>query len=337
VVEDTETDPAKALDKLRGLHGQGIRLVVGPYASSEVRGVKDFADQNGIVLMSPLSTARSLAIPDDNVLRFTPDDEQEGIAVAELAWADGMRVILPVSRDDDGNRGLQTAMKPAFEKLGGTVLPAIVYPANEEDFADEARTIDAALQGAIAGEGQIGIYLTAFGEVAKLFDAASRVPALQQVPWYGSDSVALSKDLVEEATAAEFATLAKYPNPILGLRESDRSLWGPVSDRLAQKLGRTPDAFALAAYDALTVGHMVLSSLADNPEAPAIRQAIVQTASNYTGLTGSMALNEAGDRSIGNYDFWSVCKRNNQFTWIRTYSYTAAAGGSGRVDRVESC
>ena len=120
LVKDTATDPAKALEGLTSLNEQGVKFVIGPYASSEVRAVKDFADKNGIILISPLSTATSLAVPDDNVLRFTPDDEQEGIAVANLAYSDGIRTIVPITRDDEGNKGLQSSMKrwPRFRPTG---------------------------------------------------------------------------------------------------------------------------------------------------------------------------------------------------------------------------
>src|SRR5206468_7054029 len=249
-LKDTATDPAKALEGLTALKEQGVKLVIGPYASSEVRKVKEFADDNGIILMSPLSTATSLAVPDDNVLRFTPDDEQEGIAVANLAYADGIRTIVPITRDDEGNKGLQSAMKPAFEALGGSVAPLITYPAGTEDFTDTVRDLDEGVSAASAQGGPVGVYLTAFGEVTKLFDAAAGSPQLESLTWYGSDSVALSKGLLEDPTAASFANKAGYPNPILGLRAADSALWKPVVDRLTQRLGRTPDALALAAYDA---------------------------------------------------------------------------------------
>jgi branched-chain amino acid transport system substrate-binding protein len=337
VVEDTTTDPKVALEKLQSLHGRGIKVIIGPYASSEVNGVKDFANQNGIILISPLSTARTLAVPNDNILRFTPDDEQEGVAVAALAWADGVKVILPVSRNDEGNLGLQTAMKPAFEKLGGRVLPAVTYGANEQDFPAVVRNIESGVAGAGASGKEFGIYLTAFGEVTKLFGATSGVASLQQVVWYGSDSVALSKDLVEDAVAADFAIAAKYPNPILGLRESDKSVWGPVSDRLTKDLGRTPDAFALAAYDALNVAHAAVAKVGSTAGAPALRDEIVRLSSTTTGLTGPLVLNAAGDREIGNYDFWAVCKRNNQLTWVRVHTYTASATGNGTVAKTADC
>jgi branched-chain amino acid transport system substrate-binding protein len=312
-------------------------VIVGPFASSEVKSVKDYADKQGILVLSPLSTARSLAIPDDNVLRFTPDDGQEGVALAGLAYADGIRLLVPVSRDDEGNLGLQSAVKETFERLGGKVLPLTKYAASETSFAATAQAVEAAITGAGLPASQVGVYLTAFDEVTTLFGAASSRPALQGVRWYGSDSVALSKGLVEDKTAAAFAAAVSYPNPILGLREADRAQWGPVSDRLNKQLGRTVDAFALASYDALTSAYAAMQKAGTSASAAELRKAIATAASSSVGLTGPLTLNAAGDRAIGNYDFWSVCKNGSNFTWARTATYTASAGGAGRVESTKTC
>jgi len=323
-VKDTETEPATALEALTALHEAGVKLVIGPYASSQVRAVKEFADQNGIVLISPLSTSTALAVPDDNIYRFTPDDQQEGVAVANLAWADGIRTIVPISRDDEGNKGLQSSMKPVFEALGGTVAPLITYSTD-------------AIAGA-SGNGPVAVYLTAFGEVTKLFGAAAGTPELESVKWYGSDSVALSKGLIEDETAAAFAVKADYPNPILGLRNADEPAWGPVSERLSERLGRTPDAFALAAYDALFVGVEALTAAGEDADAAALGQALTEAANAHTGLTGPTELNDAGDRSLGNYDFWAVCGDESGYEWVRVATYTAGVdGGAGEARRETGC
>lgn len=208
LIEDTKTDPETALAQLQSLHDRGARVLVGPYASSQVRAVKEFADKNDIVLISPLSTARSLALPDDNVFRFTPDDDKEGAAVAALAWADGIKTLIAVSRNDEGNLGLQSAAKASFEKLGGKVVGGVTYPTDETEFTDEMRSVASALTSAKASGGAVGIYLTAFGEVTGVFKAATAIPDLKTVKWYGSDSVALSEDLANDPTAAAFAMAA---------------------------------------------------------------------------------------------------------------------------------
>jgi branched-chain amino acid transport system substrate-binding protein len=332
LIEDTRTDPPTALSKLQSFKDRGVEVVIGPYSSSEVQAVRTYADENGIILLSPLSTARTLSLPDDNVLRFTPDDEQEGVAVAVLARADGIRTIIAVTREDAGNQGLQAAFKPAFERLGGRVVPAVTYKPDETNFTDEARTIAEAINQQ-RDLGPIAVYLTAFNEVTALFGAVVDLnsPALNGIEWYGSDSVAQSKELVADAKAAAFAVSAVYPNPILGLRDEDKPKWEPVNQTIAQKIGRNPDAFALAAYDALTVAVQALEGRDPGSDAPALRGAIIRTANEYTGLTGPTRLNDAGDRALGNYDFWSVCKKGNGWDWFRSASYTVGTDGSGRT------
>ncbi len=336
LTEDTKTDPATALEKLQSLHARGARLVIGPYASSEVAAVKEYADKNGIVLISPLSTARSLAVPDDNVFRFTPDDDKEGAAVAALAWADGVRVIVPVSRNDEGNLGLQNAMRASFEKLGGKVLPGITYPASETDFTEEMATLTQSVASAKASAGAtVAVYLTAFSEVTKLFGAAAASADLKTVKWYGSDSVALSKELVADKTAAAFAVAAGYPNPILGLSDGDKARWAPVQEQLTNQLGRQPDAFALAAYDALVVGYDALAKAGADSDVATLKKEFTSMANGLAGLTGSLKLNAAGDRDIAIYDFWAVCQRGTTYTWIRAASYVAL--GTGQISRPEQC
>jgi branched-chain amino acid transport system substrate-binding protein len=44
LVADTQTDPARAADLLLAFARQGIKVVIGPYSSSEVRAAKPIAD-----------------------------------------------------------------------------------------------------------------------------------------------------------------------------------------------------------------------------------------------------------------------------------------------------
>jgi len=339
LTEDSRTDPSIARAMLERLAGRGVSLVVGPYASSEVQAVRDVTATRGVVIISPLSTARTLATPNDNILRFTPDDEHEAAAVAALAIADGVRVMVTATRDDEGNQGLQSAFRRAFERRGGRVVPGVTYGANERDFTTSARSL---LRNVVQARQnnpntRIGIYLTAFDEVVPFFNqvatAARNNPgALTGIHWYGSDAVAQSKELVANSAAANFALHAGYPNPILGLDERTRATWGPVYDRIAARLGRTPDAFALAAYDAVMVGYDALLKADRAGGAEALRKEVVSIANRHEGLTGRTRLNAAGDRASGNYDFWAVCRVGNTLAWGK-----AAVFSGGEARRVSGC
>ena len=49
-------------------------------------------------------------------------------------------------------------------------------------------------------------------------------------------------------------------------------------------------------------------------------------------------LNAAGDRSIGNYDFWAVCGRAAGDEWVKVATYTAGENGSaGEAKRETGC
>ena len=71
LVKDTVLDPVLALQQLEDLHAQGVRFVIGPMSSAEVSEIKNFADENDIVIISQSSTAGTLAISGDNIFRFS--------------------------------------------------------------------------------------------------------------------------------------------------------------------------------------------------------------------------------------------------------------------------
>ncbi|MEM3096572.1 MAG: ABC transporter substrate-binding protein, partial [Nitrososphaerota archaeon] len=81
VIEDTQTKPDVALTKLQSLAARGIKIFIGPQTSAEVRQIKSYADSNKLLLVSQSSTAPALAIPDDYVYRFCPDDTIQGPAI----------------------------------------------------------------------------------------------------------------------------------------------------------------------------------------------------------------------------------------------------------------
>ena len=59
VVEDTHTDPSRSLEELKDLAAKGIRIVIGPSTSAELEAIKDYANNNGIILLSPSRSCTS--------------------------------------------------------------------------------------------------------------------------------------------------------------------------------------------------------------------------------------------------------------------------------------
>jgi branched-chain amino acid transport system substrate-binding protein len=333
--EDTGLDPAQALDALKTLASQGVRLVVGPQSSSEIVAIKSFADSAGIVLFSQGSTAGTLSLPDDNVFRLVPDDSQEGAAVVELLKEDGIQTVVPLWREDAGNQGLHDAVERLFTDEGGTVTGGAHYAPGTTDFTAQLDAVRSEVEDAVAlhGADGVAVYFASFEESAVLiFAQASGDPVLSQVRWYGGDGVVQSAAVIADPTAADFAATTSFRAPTYGLDDALLQRDADLIAAIQQQSGLAPDAFALAAYDALHVAALAYAEVGlgsiENYRAEVLRQA-----GAYDGATGTTELNANGDRAVGDYDFYQVCGGGTA-TWKRVSAYRA---GTGAVETIGGC
>jgi branched-chain amino acid transport system substrate-binding protein len=336
ITEDTKHDPNIALQKLQALAAQGVKIVIGPQSSAELQVLKPYADQNGIVIISHGSTASSLAIAGDNVFRVVPDDTREAEAAVALMWGEGIRTLVPLWRTDAGNQGLHDSVKRALEARGGVVIDGVGYPTSTQEFA-ALSTIRAQVSQAVSGQapGSVGVYLASFDEVVTIFNQAKDDPVLSSVKWYGSDGVVQLPALVKSAPVAGFAANAGYPCPTYGLDDALEPKWKPVADQIRARTRITPDAFALSAYDALEIAMLAYVQAGGTGNLTTFKQALVQAADTYSGITGPVVLNEAGDRKTGNFDFWAVRKAGGKYEWERVARYRSSPDGTGTITRLE--
>ena len=324
LVRDTQLDPEKALDAIRDLDHRGVKIVIGPQSSSEVAMNKPYADAHNILVISQGSTASSLGIPGDNILRFCPNDIREAEAIVALMRHDGIRAIVPLWRNDRGNNGLHDSVQTRFQALGGRVASGFRYEPTTTDFSAATSSVASQISSLIAGgtnPSSIAVYLAAFDEVVGVFDLAWNYPALVNTVWYGSDGVALSAVLLDDPVAGAFAIHSRYPNPIFGLPDALRNRWQPVADAIEARTGITADAFALSAYDALFVVQNALVHANPQKNFGNFKVAFVNEAGHYNGVTGSTALDAAGDRENGDFDFWAVRLQGATATWVRIGTY----------------
>ncbi|MDJ0270194.1 MAG: ABC transporter substrate-binding protein [Aigarchaeota archaeon] len=327
VVEDTETKPDVALLKLQSMSAKGIRIYIGPQTSAEIRNIKGFADANKLLLISQSSTAPELAIPDDFIFRFCPDDTIQSKAIARVVENEGVKYVVPIWRGDAWGDGLKKASSEALKKLGIQVDEGIRYAPEEVEkkgFGAEVDLLAQKVSSAINqyGADKVGVMVVAFGEVVDLFVKASDYDALKQVKWFGSDGTALLNELLKEPLAAEFAVTTKFINPIFAATRSDK--FKKVVDAVKAELGREPDTYALAAYDEVWVIVEAIL-MVGKYDAEAVKSVLPIVAQNTFGATGWIILNAAGDRATADYDFWSVQKTDGDFSWNRVGVYVAAS------------
>lgn len=322
-IEDTKLDPNLALEKARAMRARGAQLLIGAQSSAEVERLKPFVDSAGVLLVSPSSTATSLAVAGDNVFRFCPSDSVEGAAIAAMIWEDGVRVLVPVWRDDAGMAGLKRATEAAFTARGGKVLKGAAYTPSTVDFASVVTSANEQVQQAVAQRkaDSVGVLLSGMDEVTSVLAGASDYPSLGAVRWYGTDASARSEVLVANPKAAAFAVHVGFPNAIFGLEQGARDVWAPLVDRVKARSGEDAGGFALAVYDAVwTVARAYIASGAPT-DVSKLKLAFATAASTGYGATGWTVLNAAGDRKYGDFDFWAPRHNDGVVTWTRVARY----------------
>lgn len=333
-IRDTGLDPEQASSELQSLLDSGIRVVIGPQTSSEVRATIDQANAAGALLISHGSTASSLAFPDDAAYRLVPDDRVEGAATADLVGKQGQTTVVTVHRNDPGNNGLVDSLGSALPSDSTTVVGP-VYEPDTTDFTDTVAALDAAVSEATTdAEGETAVYLAGFEEVAELFAAAAATPALADVPWYGGDGSARGQAIIDDEDAAAFAAEVEgFPSPLLILSKKVLKNAADTIEEIEESSGEEPDAFALAAYDALQLAVDAVGEAGADAQGPDLRTAFADAADGYDGITGTVELNDAGDRSTGRFAFYAVCESDGEFEWEKVGSWAPprGTGDRGRV------
>ncbi len=327
LVRDTQLVPERALEALKELDQRGVSVVIGPQSSAEVALLKPYADAHDILLISQASTASALAIAGDNVFRFCPDDTHEAEAIVALMWYQGVRTIVPFWRNDAGAGGMKASVSAAFRARGGTVLEGYGYDPETSDFGSAVGSVSSQVAQAreSAAASTVAVYFAGLDRVVDIFNLAANDDTLSTTVWYGSDGTANSAALLADTVAAQFAESRQFLNPLFGLDPAYAGAWQPVAEQIG-----APDAFALAAYDALFVAYGAWQQSQGGRDCErdtvplgctpplrfaALKSAFVTTANAYTGVTGPTMLNSAGDRMASAFDFWAIRWFDGVLTW----------------------
>ncbi len=322
---DTKLDPATAKANALDVASRRGHVIVGPQSSAEVSALRQTADSANVLVISPSSTAGSLAIADDNILRLCPSDKQEGPAIVAMMRAEGRTVVHAVWRDDIGNRGHAQSVRSNMTAKGGAVVGGFEYATTTTDFlpivAKMRTELDIAVR--IYGKERVAVYVPGFDEVV---DLAAAIPAddtlLRGVRWYGGDGTVNSTAL---ASQVAFFEQVGYACPDIGIGDAvERAK--PIIERIQAATGIVPDAFALCVYDAVWLAGMSMLSGSHSGGGIVLRQRFIDAASVYYGASGWTKLNDAGDRAYGVYDMKVLRRVNGVPTWVTVGTWDAIKG-----------
>ncbi|MEZ0345479.1 MAG: ABC transporter substrate-binding protein [Infirmifilum sp.] len=318
VFEDTATDPQVARSKIEALAAQGIKAFIGPMSSGEVSQVKQYADSHHLVVISQSSTAIALAISGDYIFRVVPPDTYQGQALAKYVMFRGFKKAVAIYRNDAWGVGLFESFAKTFQALGGTVEGVAYDPSAREFTAEVARAADLAQR---LGAGA-AVVLISFEEGIQIIKLAAQNPALSQLTWFGTDGLARSTKLAAEA-CSETVALGGLPSTIFV--PTSNPLQEAFIARFRQRFGENPDSYSMNAYDAAWL--IALSvMLTGDYDGEKIASVLPQVASRYYGITGTIQLDENGDRKAGDYGVFQLFKTAAGCEWKLVATYHISTG-----------
>ena len=317
MIEGTGLDPAVALEKIQVLADSGLRVVIGPESSAEVETIAPFVNANDMVVLSHCSTAPSLAIPGDNVYRMVPSDLHQAAAIAGLINGAGYRAIVPMWRAGVWGDDISSAAVQQFAMLGGVVYSGVRFDPESTDFSENLASLNTQVAEARAVFGDsVAVAFFSFGtEGAKMLAQASEIPALGAVKWYGSDGTALSREILGDPKAAQFAIQTGFFNTLFADVHTPKA--DVIRERIRAAIGGGDVHFcAMAAYDAVWLASLS-AAIAGTGDIDPFKQALVTVADRYEGATGNTTLDASGDRAEAAYDVWAIQEENGLLLWER--------------------
>ncbi|AGT34867.1 MAG: ABC transporter substrate-binding protein [Thermofilum sp.] len=318
LVEDSGTSPEQALARIKTLAAQGVQAVIGLEASSEVSAVKQFADSNHLVVISVGSTAMSLALPGDYVLRVVPPDSFQSRALARIIYTLGYRNVAVIYRNDAWGVGLYESFSARFKQLGGNVA-GVSYDPNAKDLSAEVKRLSDIASAMGANTAVLSITFEDDG--INIFRLAVKDPVLSKLKWFGTDAVVQSSKFTAEA-GGEIVTLGGLPSTIFQPTENQR-LQDFIQRFKQRSGGEEPHAYAMVSYDAVWLVALSVM-LTGTYTGEKLVTTIPLVAQKYNGVTGLLTLDQNGDKATGDYAIWQVVKTSTGYDWQLVGWYNSA-------------
>lgn len=319
--------------------GAGPLYYLGPTFSGDVAGASGYVRENGLVAVSPSSSAPSLAAPGDGVFRITAPVDREAGVMARLVAGESVRTVVPAAQNGEFGTSTLGAMSAALRAAGVAVADPVRFDAGDaESWRAALAGIDAALRD--AGPGAALLVVAGFEEdFGAMAAAAAPFESARSARWFVPSGIVNPAQGLEGA-AAEVAGGARATTLAL----EDPAEGGDARDAVRADMsaaGFVADVYDYSASDAVFVlgGAIRLAAagganVSEAPGAAAARAAMHAAARLHSGALGDIRLDSAGDlRSPISYGVWEAGADGG---WSRLGAVRAddsfcapAAGGGG--------
>lgn len=311
-IMDSKGLPEKAAELLYQIPADRPKFVIGPVSSSEAELMKPIADRLGMILVSPSATAPSLAIPDDSLYRFVPNDNIQGKAIARIMNRDGIKSASMLVRDDLWGRELARVIMNEMGETGIASKGIFYCNTDGSNLESAVSGLASNPENASSDPSSNAVIMLATDESESILDIASKIPELKTFRWYGADGTALRKPLIANNIARNFAaqtglTCSGYAIKVGGHGFRPESIpWEAVNSEIRQCRGDEFSAYADTSWDAFWISALAFISSEWSEDPTRLSLALTETSGKYIGMSNYMTLDENGDRRYGDYGFYQV-------------------------------
>ena len=333
----TATSPA-APDAVMAASGgeDGITYYVGPSTSGNSQRVLEYANANNLTLISPSSTAPSLAYEDDALFRLVPNDSQQGKVLADIVHNQqgallaalinqtGHEHVVMVVRNDTWGLGLDASTSARLAGVHDVDITRIIHEESDADWSQTAMDIEAEIarvRTATPNDPIAVLHIGFPGDFVSLALQAADNSPMRTVPWFGTDGVAGSGLILRNDTARQFADAVNLTATKFDVVANDK--FNSLTAALESRGVAVRTTYEYSAYDSVFVLaraiEAAMSSAQDGSYGPLdVRSSVRSAAADYEGALGDIELNKAGDlRTPNSYATWTIDGTITNDTWTK--------------------
>jgi branched-chain amino acid transport system substrate-binding protein len=315
-LEDTASAPQTGVSAAQKLVNQeGVPLLIGAVSSGVTVAIaRSVSIPNEVVQVSPHSTSPQITALDDGgyVLRTAPSDAFQGAAMAQLALDRGIESASVILVNNDYGRGFTDVLQSRFEDAGGTITNTVPYNSGKSSYRPQ-------LNQATEGDPDAIMFVAYPESFTTMARQAFEMGLKDQYRYVGAEST-LAEPIRENVPARALdGMIGTTPSA-----PTETDAWQSFVSAFRENYDTEPSVWAAYSYDATMLSALAIEA-ADEFDSAALRESIYpvsrpegETVSSfetakqalqnggqidYSGVSGSIDLNEAGDVP-GTYQWW---------------------------------
>lgn len=278
IFEDDRNDPKTAVSIITKFATvDKVPVVIGSAGSTLSLAMAPIANENRIVLLSPISSSRKLTVEGGPYFfRVCPADDAQAKELAKWVLEEGYKKAAIIYTNNSWGKPLAETFKRYFEKRGGKI---VVYEGVEEKTTDLRTQL---LKVKASGVKAV-VSPTYPVEGANLVRQAKEMGL--QVKFFGGDPWSSPEFLTAAGDAAEGVFFVDPAEPKGGKFKS-------FATEYQKRYGEIPDVNAAFGYDAL-LAIATAMKMAKHIDGPSIKEMLHRV--SFDGATGRIEFDDNGD------------------------------------------